>query len=89
MEVLADKESGVLVLVEEEYVTLFLRSLDYVFVFHILGGGGFMSRDTIRLCGEDQIIIKTPNPKCRLYWCLIKFREIQSVILIFSTPLAN
>ncbi len=37
------KESGVLVLVEEEYVTLFLRSLDYVvFVFHIEGGGRFM-----------------------------------------------
>jgi hypothetical protein len=21
----------------------------------------------------DQITIKTPNPKCRLYWCLIEF----------------
>jgi hypothetical protein len=21
----------------------------------------------------DQINIKTPNPKCRLYWCLIEF----------------
>ncbi len=21
----------------------------------------------------DQISIKTPNPKCRLYWCLIEF----------------
>jgi hypothetical protein len=41
-EMFADKESGVLVLVEEEYVsnvTLFLRSLDYVvFVLHMLGG---------------------------------------------------
>ncbi len=26
-------------------------------------------------CNEsiDQITIKTPNPKCRLYWCLIEF----------------
>jgi hypothetical protein len=31
----------------------------------------------------DQIIIKTPNPKCRLYWCLKEF--IQSVMLVFST----
>ncbi len=23
--------------------------------------------------GMDQISIKTPNPKCRLYWCLIEF----------------
>jgi len=23
--------------------------------------------------GNDQITIKTPNPKCRLYWCLIEF----------------
>jgi hypothetical protein len=21
----------------------------------------------------DQLTIKTPNPKCRLYWCLIEF----------------
>ncbi len=29
----------------------------------------------------DQIAIKTPNPKCRLYWCLIDFidwRQSQS-----------
>ncbi len=39
----------------------------------------------------DQITIKTPNPKCRLYWCLIEFNrlEIQSVMLVFSTPLVN
>ncbi len=23
----------------------------------------------------DQITIKTPNPKCRLQWCLIKFKD--------------
>jgi hypothetical protein len=23
----------------------------------------------------DQITIKTPNPKCRLYWCLIEFMD--------------
>ncbi len=23
----------------------------------------------------DQISTKTPNPKCRLYWCLIEFRD--------------
>ncbi len=23
--------------------------------------------------GMDQITIKTPNPKCRVYWCLIEF----------------
>jgi hypothetical protein len=39
----------------------------------------------LRLCGVsqikieekgksmNQITIKTPNPKCRLYWCLIEF----------------
>jgi hypothetical protein len=44
MEVFADKESGVLVLVEKEFrVTLFLRSLDYVILLlHISGGGRFM-----------------------------------------------
>jgi hypothetical protein len=25
------------------------------------------------LVSMDQIIIKTPKPKCRLYWCLIEF----------------
>ncbi len=32
-----------------------------------------------------------PNPKCRLYWCLIEFirLEIQSVMLVFSNPLVN
>ncbi len=24
-------------------------------------------------CSMDQVSIKTPNPKCRLYWCLIEF----------------
>ncbi len=40
---------------------------------------------------KDQIIsIKTTNPKCRLYWCLIEFiLAIQSVMLVFSTPLLN
>jgi hypothetical protein len=23
----------------------------------------------------DQIFTKTPNPKCRLYWCLIEFTD--------------
>jgi hypothetical protein len=36
----------------------------------------------------DQITIKTSNPKCPLYWCLIEFIdwrvEIQSVMLVFS-----
>jgi hypothetical protein len=39
----------------------------------------------------DQISIKTPNPKCRLYWCLIEFidwRYSQLYIGIF-TPLVN
>jgi hypothetical protein len=25
----------------------------------------------------DQISIKTPNPKCRLYWCLIEFIDLR------------
>ncbi len=42
----------------------------------------------------DQIYKKSPNPKCRLYWCLIEFIDrrysqscwyIQSVMLVFST----
>ncbi len=24
----------------------------------------------------DQISLKTPNPKCRLYWCLIQFNKV-------------
>ncbi len=40
----------------------------------------------------DQITIKTPNPKCHLYWCLIEFIDwrycqSQSVMLVFSTIL--
>ncbi len=33
----------------------------------------------------DQITIKTPNPKCRLYWCFIEFIDwrIKSVMLVF------
>jgi hypothetical protein len=26
----------------------------------------------------DEISIKAPNPKCRLYWCLIEFIDSQS-----------
>jgi hypothetical protein len=40
----------------------------------------------------DQLTIKTPNPKCHLYWCLSEFRDwrmIQSVMLVFSTSLVN
>jgi hypothetical protein len=38
----------------------------------------------------DQITIKTPNPKCRFYWFNRVYRlEIQSVMLVFSTPLVN
>ncbi len=37
----------------------------------------------------DQITIKTPNPKYRLYWCSMVIGvyrlEIQSVMLVFST----
>ncbi len=36
----------------------------------------------------DQITIKTPHPKCRLYWRLIEL-DIKSVMLLFSTPLVN
>jgi hypothetical protein len=28
---------------------------------------------TFRVLSMDQISIKTPNPKCRLYWRLIEF----------------
>ncbi len=33
--------------------------------------------------------IKTPNPKCRLYWCSIDRLELHLVMLVFSTPLVN
>jgi hypothetical protein len=48
-----------------------------------------------RLFGLYQLprISKIPNPKCRLYWCLIEFidwrLERQSVMLVFSTPLVK
>ncbi len=36
----------------------------------------------------DEITIKTPNPKCRLYWCLIEFIDWRYSMLVFiSTPL--
>ncbi len=36
-------------------------------------------------------IIKTPNPECCLYWCLIEVIDwrLLSVMLVFSTPLVN
>ncbi len=38
----------------------------------------------------DQISIKTPNPKCRLYWCLIEFITGDTVCHVgLSTPLVN
>ncbi len=41
----------------------------------------------------DKISIKTPKPKCRLYWCFIELIDwgmgIQSVMLVFSTALVN
>jgi hypothetical protein len=30
----------------------------------------FLRHETI-----DQITLKTPNPKCRLYWCLTEFTD--------------
>jgi hypothetical protein len=45
------------------------------------------------LSAMDQITIKTPSPKFRLYWCLTEFidwrMEIQSVMLVFSNTLVN
>ncbi len=40
---------------------------------------------------NTKITIKIPNPKWRLYWCLIKFYrlEVQLVLLVFSTPLVT
>jgi hypothetical protein len=39
----------------------------------------------------DQISIKTPNPKCRLYWCLLDFVHSRycQVMLVILTPLVN
>jgi hypothetical protein len=31
-----------------------------------------------------QITIKTPNPKCRLFWCLIEFYRLVSYVGIFD-----
>ncbi len=45
-----------------------------------------------RGCGHGvNSYIKTPNPKCRIYWCFIRvYRlEIQSVMLVFSTSFVN
>ncbi len=36
----------------------------------------------------DQITIKTPNPKCRLYWCIIEFidwRDSQSCCIFYPS----
>ncbi len=38
------------------------------------GGGTQATADSGKIVQAiDQISIKTPNPKCRLYWCLIEF----------------
>ncbi len=38
----------------------------------------------------EQITIKIPNPKCRLYRCNRVYRlEIQAVMLVFSPPLVS
>jgi hypothetical protein len=37
----------------------------------------------------DKLTIKTPNPICGLYWCLIEFLEIQRVMLVISTGFVN
>jgi hypothetical protein len=38
----------------------------------------------------DNLAIKTPNPKCRLYLCnRVYGLEIQSVMLVFSTGFVN
>jgi hypothetical protein len=39
----------------------------------------------------DELTIKTPNPKCHLYWYLNRVyrMEIQSVMLVFSTQLCE
>ncbi len=41
----------------------------------ILGrhGGRKMKRHAGKLSIMDEITIKTPNPNCRLYWCLLEF----------------
>jgi hypothetical protein len=47
---------------------------------------------TNSLITMDEETIKTQKPKCRLYWCLIHrvYRlEIQSVMLVFSSPFVN
>ncbi len=36
------------------------------------------THSTYRPRSMDQISIKTPNPKCRLYWCLIEFIDWSS-----------
>ncbi len=44
-----------------------------------------------RVQGPNNYGIKTPDPKCRLYWCFIEsidWRYSQSW-LVFSTPLVN
>ncbi len=49
-----------------------------------------LTGDQEREPSMDDGTIKTPNPKCRLYWCFIVYiLEIQSVMLLFSTPLVN
>ncbi len=37
------------------------------------GGGGGPNVDEGQTM--DQITLKTPNPKCRLYWCLVEFMD--------------
>jgi hypothetical protein len=56
----------------------------------LTAGCGGILHGMVRGYTIDQITIKTPNPKCRLYWCNRVYRlEIQSVMFVFSTPLVN
>jgi hypothetical protein len=48
---------------------LFIRKFSYD------GGGSLDAYFWVWMVIMDQISIKTPNPKCRLYWCLIEFMD--------------
>ncbi len=58
------------------FVTLYLFSFLVTVILYSL----------LSLVSMDQMTIKTPQPKCRLYWCLIEFIEGGGGVEIYCGP---
>jgi hypothetical protein len=79
---------------QPEHIIIIIITIIIIRLFTMLRRKDVSSQFQIMPCPVimDRISIRTPNPKFRLYWCLIEFidwRYSQSCWLVFSTPLVN